>query len=133
MEKFIRKILILLLIIGSSCADVDYVQYYNYYYINATKYNFDKIIVYANNENAEYQINKDDTLLFKFSENDIEPLLIGDYVDSIDFYYNGIVKRVKEHNSIGHIKPVWEYQFYRNGKHDEINNDYYIFTEKYFY
>ena len=51
MEKHIRKILILLLIIGSSsCADVDYVQYLNFFYINQSGYDFEKIEIWLGDE-----------------------------------------------------------------------------------
>ena len=89
MVKHILKILMPFLIIGgSSCADNDYFQYYNYFYINNTKYNFEKIVVYANQQSAEYQIKSGDTLKFYFDENSKIPLLINCYVDSVYFYYN---------------------------------------------
>ena len=129
-----KKLLFLLLLFGCvGCSDDDYFLHFNYFYINNTKYDFNKIVVYSNHTFVEYTIISGDTLTVAFDESTVIPILISDSADSILFYYNGKVKFVNQHNSIGRLDPApWKKESKSEGKHKEIYHEYYFREEEYF-
>ena len=129
-----KKFLFFLFLFGCiGCADDDYFSYFNYFYINNTKNDFNKIIVYSNRTFAEYTIASDDTLTIAFDESTVTPILISNRADSILFYYSGKVKIVNQHNSLERLDPVpWKVERKSEGKHKEIFNEYYFLEDEYF-
>ena len=137
MVKNILKILMLFLINGemiSGCADVDYTQYFNYYYINNTKYDFNKVTVYQSADSAEYSLMCGETLKISYSWNDrIIPIVLDDIItDSLRIYYDDTIKKIYSGKFHFITEKCWDYYSNVYGKHNEINDYYYIFDDVYF-
>ena len=132
MGKHIRKILILLLIIGSSsCADVDYVQYLNFFYINQSGYDFEKIEIFRGNKNETYQLNNTDTLKIFTTDDGNEIVMM--HADSVNIFYNGMVKKYVHYDyDLSSPLSLKGYVEHRTGKHDNYHNYFYVFSKEEF-
>ncbi len=130
MQKLLKIKLMLLLLLGSSCTDEDYVNYLNFYYVNQTKYDFEKIEVFRHSHKNEYFLNKTDTLKLVITDSELEPKVMLN-ADSISIYYNDTIKKYF-HSEYDFSSPLFSkgYQEKEYGKHNNYHDYLFVFTDK---